>query len=211
MGIHNKTFCYTSRENRKPWLTYTGWPFHHVHRRNVHQQNVHPSHWIYRQSLLFFVDISPIWGLFGIIKQIYHASVGILMECLPEGGWFSRGRSSREDHPPDRRHSIRIPTLAWHICIMSYQTMFVFMKIDHIICRNSYRQNKEKRQWNVESDHILQYKWYVKMFYFRYVIIYWMIDLGKLVKRSIDSAQYFSIRIDSLAYISHFWCTNYSY
>ena len=37
--------------------------------------------------------------------QICHASVGILMECLPEGGWFFRGR-------------IRIPTLAWHICFI---------------------------------------------------------------------------------------------
>ena len=33
--------------------------------------------------------------------QICHASVGILMECLPSGGWFSRG-----------------PTLAWHICFI---------------------------------------------------------------------------------------------
>ena len=40
--------------------------------------------------------------------QIWHASVGTLMECLPEGGWFSRGW----------RHSIRIPTLAWHICFI---------------------------------------------------------------------------------------------
>ena len=39
-------------------------------------------------------------------------------ECLPEGGWFSRGRSPRENHPPEGRHSIRIPTLAWHICFI---------------------------------------------------------------------------------------------
>ena len=52
------------------------------------------------------------------IIQICHASVGILMECLPEGGWFSRGRSQRENHPPEGRHSIRIPTLAWHICFI---------------------------------------------------------------------------------------------
>ena len=32
--------------------------------------------------------------LYNII-QICHASEGILMECLPEGGWFSRGRSPR--------------------------------------------------------------------------------------------------------------------
>ena len=56
-------------------------------------------------------------GLFGIIKQICHASVGILMECLVR----SLGRlCPRENHPPSRRHSIRIPTLAWHICIMYY-------------------------------------------------------------------------------------------
>ena len=52
------------------------------------------------------------------IIQICHASVGIQMECLPEGGWFSRGRSPRENHPPEGRHSIRIPTLAWHICFI---------------------------------------------------------------------------------------------
>ena len=36
--------------------------------------------------IVVFIDILPNWGLFGIIKQICHASVGILMECLPEGG-----------------------------------------------------------------------------------------------------------------------------
>ena len=50
--------------------------------------------------------------------QICHAGVGILMECLPEGGWFSRGQSPRENHPHKGRHSIRIPTLAWHICFI---------------------------------------------------------------------------------------------
>ena len=49
------------------------------------------------------------------IIQICHASVGIMMECLPEWGWFSRGRSPKENHPPEGRHSIRIPTLAWYI------------------------------------------------------------------------------------------------
>ena len=46
------------------------------------------------------------------IIQICYASVGILMECLLEGGWFSRGQSPRENHPPEGRRSIRIPTLA---------------------------------------------------------------------------------------------------
>ena len=50
--------------------------------------------------------------------QICHASVGILMECLPERGWFSREWSPRENHPPEGRHSIRIPTLTWHICFI---------------------------------------------------------------------------------------------
>ena len=63
------------------------------------------------------------WTLFkgsrnAYIIQICNASVGILMECLPEGGWFSRGRSPRENHPPEGGHSIRIPTLAWHICFI---------------------------------------------------------------------------------------------
>ena len=69
--------------------------------------------------IVVFVDILPIWGLFGIIKQICHASVGILMEFLPSGGWFSLRHRPRENHPPSGRHSIRIPTLAWHICILS--------------------------------------------------------------------------------------------
>ena len=38
--------------------------------------------------------------------QICHASGGNMMECFPEGGWFSRGRSPRENHPPEGRHSI---------------------------------------------------------------------------------------------------------
>ena len=31
---------------------------------------------------------------------------------------FSRGRSTRENHPPEGRHFIRIPTLAWYICFI---------------------------------------------------------------------------------------------
>ena len=49
------------------------------------------------------------------IIQICHASVGNMTECFPEGGWFSRGRSPSENHPPEGRHSIMLPTLAWHI------------------------------------------------------------------------------------------------
>ena len=71
-------------------------------------------------DIVVFIDILPNWGLFGIIKQICHASVGILMKCLPSGGWFSLWLRPRENHPPSGRHSIRIPTLAWHICIIQY-------------------------------------------------------------------------------------------
>ena len=35
-------------------------------------------------------------GLFGIIKQICHASEGNMMECFPSGGWFSLGLRPRE-------------------------------------------------------------------------------------------------------------------
>ena len=59
------------------------------------------------------------WGLFGIIKQICHASGGNMMECLPSGGWFSLGLHPRENHPPSGKHSIMLPPLAWHICIIS--------------------------------------------------------------------------------------------
>ena len=55
-----------------------------------------------------------------MIKQICHASVGILMEWLPSGGWFSLGLRPRESHPPSGRYSIRIPTLAWQICIVVF-------------------------------------------------------------------------------------------
>ena len=30
----------------------------------------------------------------------------------------SQGRSPRENHPPEGRYFIRIPTLAWHICFI---------------------------------------------------------------------------------------------
>ena len=52
---------------------------------------------------LLFLDYK--WGLFGIIKQICHASVGNMMECFPSGGW---------------KHSIMLSPLAWHICILKH-------------------------------------------------------------------------------------------
>ena len=50
--------------------------------------------------------------------QICHASGGNMMECFPEGGWFSQGRSPWENHPPEGRHFIMLPPLAWHICFI---------------------------------------------------------------------------------------------
>ena len=60
------------------------------------------------------------WGLFSMIKQICHASGGNMMECLPSGGWFSLELRPRENHPPSGKHSIMLPPLAWHICIILY-------------------------------------------------------------------------------------------
>ena len=89
--------------------------------------------------IVVFIDILPNWGLFGIIKQICQGSVGILMECLPSGGWFFLGLCPRENHPPSGRHSIRIPTLPWHICILSrnltyLRTNCTFSKKRGILC-----------------------------------------------------------------------------
>ena len=80
--------------------------------------------WFYSctNQLLFLLLLHQSGVFFGIINQIYHASVGILMECLPSGRWFSLGLRPRENHLPSGRHSIRIPTLAWHICIIMSQT-----------------------------------------------------------------------------------------
>ena len=72
------------------------------------------------QSSVTLLCLNYKWGLFGIIKQICHASVGNMMECLPSGGWFSLGLRPRENHPPSGKHSIMLPPLAWHICIMAY-------------------------------------------------------------------------------------------
>ena len=81
----------------RDWLTKVG---HSImsNRLNVHRQNVPPFLLDLPAVIVVFIDILPNWGLFGIIKQICHASVSILMECLPEGGWFSRGRSPRETY-----------------------------------------------------------------------------------------------------------------
>ena len=75
------------------------------------------------QSSVTLLCLDYKWGLFGIIKQICHASGGNMMECFPSGGWFSLGLRPRENHPPSGKHSIMLPPLAWHICIMLYCIM----------------------------------------------------------------------------------------
>ena len=70
------------------------------------------------QSSVTLLCLNYKWGLFSMIKQICHASVGNMMECLPSGGWFSLGLRPRENHPPSGKHSIMLPPLAWHICII---------------------------------------------------------------------------------------------
>ena len=70
------------------------------------------------QSTVTLLCLNYKWGLFSIIKQICHASVGNMMECFPSGGWFSLGLRPRENHPPSGKHSIMLPPLAWHICIV---------------------------------------------------------------------------------------------
>ena len=73
------------------------------------------------------------WGLFGIIKQICHASGGNMMECLPSGGWFSLGLRPRENHPPSGKHSIMLPPLAWHICILDIAIHPLFQVIFSLV------------------------------------------------------------------------------
>ena len=70
------------------------------------------------QSSVTLLCLNYKWGLFSMIKQICHASGGNMMECLPSGGWFSLGLRPRENHPPSGKHSIMLPPLAWHICIV---------------------------------------------------------------------------------------------
>ena len=71
-----------------------------------------------------------------MINQVCHASVDILMECLPSGGYgFPSGSALGEHHPPSGRHSIRIPTLAWHICILDSHTCQLIL----LIFINSYK------------------------------------------------------------------------
>ena len=72
------------------------------------------------QSSVTLLCLNYKWGLFSMIKQICHASGGNMMECLPSGGWFSLGLRPRENHPPSGKHSIMLPPLAWHICILLY-------------------------------------------------------------------------------------------
>ena len=90
------------------------------------------------QSSVTLLCLNYKWGLFSIIKQICHASVGNMMECLPSGGWFSLGLRPRENHPPSGKHSIMLPPLAWHICIMVY---FAFLCYARYLMKQHERVN----------------------------------------------------------------------
>ena len=81
------------------------------------------------QSSVTLLCLDYKWGLFGIIKQIYHASVGNMMECFPSGGWFSLGLRPRENHPPSGKHSIMLPPLAWHICIVLFKFAYILLPL----------------------------------------------------------------------------------
>ena len=76
--------------------------------------------------IVVFIDILPNWALFGIIKQICHASVDVLMEWLLSGGWFSLRLHPWENHPPSGKQSIMIPTLA-HAYLYSVECSFSYI------------------------------------------------------------------------------------
>ena len=84
------------------------------------------------QSSVTLLCLDYKWGLLGIIKQICHASGGNMMECFPSGGWFSLGLRPRENHPPSGKHSIMLPPLAWHICII-YIYIYIYTLDTYII------------------------------------------------------------------------------
>ena len=101
-------YYYTSREDRKAWLAAWRLPNHHGHWTAA--LSCHRCHcMVYtKQQTIFstaaadllaiiFIDILPNWGLFGLIKQICHASVGIMIECFPSGGWFSLWETFHQD------------------------------------------------------------------------------------------------------------------
>ena len=62
--------------------------------------------------------------------------MGNMMECLPSGGWFSLGLRPRENHPPSGKHSVMLPTLAWHICIMLHAAITTSCPGDTLNCFN---------------------------------------------------------------------------
>ena len=61
------------------------------------------SPWWIQQSTLYKYAM-PVWVSWWNVSQREDS--------------FPRGRSPRENHPHEGRHSIRIPTLAWHICFI---------------------------------------------------------------------------------------------
>ena len=70
------------------FLCHTRLKYDHLETANIHFQCLSPLGYQDRCTMhlpaviVVFIDISPNWGLFDMIKQICHASVGILMECL---------------------------------------------------------------------------------------------------------------------------------
>ena len=107
------------------------------------------------QSSVTLLCLNYKWGLFSMIKQICHASGGNMMECLPSGGWFSLGLRPRENHPPSGKHSITLPPLAWHICIIHLYKMFSdfhsFFYFQPNANLGEDRENKEKHPTAPES------------------------------------------------------------
>ena len=88
--------------------------------------------------IVVFVDILPNWGLFGIIKQIYHASVGILMECLPSGGWEPSGKPSflwetfHQDTPTGMAYLYSVPRFffaAWGMYLKKKKSISIVVFI----------------------------------------------------------------------------------
>ena len=63
-------------------------------------------------------DILPLWGLFGIIKQIWNSSGVNRIKWIPSGGWFLSYFALGKKHCPSGIHFIMLPPLGRHICII---------------------------------------------------------------------------------------------
>ena len=117
------------------------------------------------QSSVTLLCLNYKWGLFSMIKQICHASGGNMMECLPSGGWFSLGLRPRENHPPSGKHSIMLPPLVWHICIiLNFRGSILelwWMKYRHSwLYLQSVHGSKSATYWSVSiENHRWESKW----------------------------------------------------